>query len=93
MEEKYLHLQGRRISQVRNQLEAGCKQISPKRWLTFNELPSVISQKTELYITTGVRTSSNAIRDLLAYADLMASRGPKQKKNKLKSTVLWDVTP
>jgi hypothetical protein len=34
--------------------------VSPKRLLTFNELHGVISQKTELFITTGVRTSSPA---------------------------------
>jgi hypothetical protein len=30
----------------------------PKCWLTFNRLHSVISQKTELFITTAVGTSN-----------------------------------
>jgi hypothetical protein len=30
----------------------------PKRWLTFNRLLCVISQKTELFVTTAVKTSN-----------------------------------
>jgi hypothetical protein len=32
--------------------------VPPKCWLTFNGLHGVISQKTELFITTAVRTSN-----------------------------------
>jgi hypothetical protein len=45
----HLSLQGRRISQARNQHEAGSKQ--GEALLTFNGLHSVISQKTELFIS------------------------------------------
>jgi hypothetical protein len=34
-----------------------------KRWLTFNGLHGVISQKMELFITTVVRTSNPTITD------------------------------
>jgi hypothetical protein len=46
----YLHLQVQTISQARNQLEAGSKQN-----LTVNRLQG-ISQKTEVFVTTAVRT-------------------------------------
>jgi hypothetical protein len=46
-----IHLQGRIIIQAGNQHEAGNKQ-------TFHGLRGVISQKTELFITTAVRTSN-----------------------------------
>jgi hypothetical protein len=94
----HLHLQSRRISQARNQQEAGSKQssgiifgpedgvrlqvvhlsllpvscwflswlifrpwrwrryVSPKRWLTFNELHDTICNKISLFITTSMRT-------------------------------------
>jgi hypothetical protein len=45
-------------------LKAGARErrwrqyVPPKRLLTFNGLHCVISQKTELFITTGVRTSN-----------------------------------
>jgi hypothetical protein len=47
-----LHLQGRKVSRTRNQRES--------RWQTetFNGIHGVISQKTELFITTTVRTSN-----------------------------------
>jgi hypothetical protein len=32
--------------------------VPPKRWMTFNGLHGVISQKIELFITTAVRTSN-----------------------------------
>jgi hypothetical protein len=83
---------GSNNKRVRNQREAGGKQMPSKRRLTFKDLPSVVSQKIER-ITTAVRTSSNAVRDLSAYSDFMVSRELKQQKNKLKSTILWDVTP
>jgi hypothetical protein len=41
------------MSQVRNQREARSKQSQ-----AFNGLRSVVSQKTELFITTAVRTSN-----------------------------------
>jgi hypothetical protein len=50
-----LHLQERRISEAKNQPEAGSKQSSggdmflQKLWLTFNGLHGVISQKIELF--------------------------------------------
>jgi hypothetical protein len=44
-----LHLQSRRISQSRNQHEAGSQQ---KSRLTFKGLQGAISQKIELFITT-----------------------------------------
>jgi hypothetical protein len=42
---------GRRMSQARNQHEAGCKQsdMFPKRRLIFNGLDSVMFQKIELF--------------------------------------------
>jgi hypothetical protein len=48
-----LHLQVRRISQARNQNEAGSKHS-----LTFNGLHGVISQTTEHFIATAVRNSN-----------------------------------
>jgi hypothetical protein len=47
-----LCLQGQRISQGRNQLEAGNKQrhVPAKHWLTFNGLDGGVSQNTELFI-------------------------------------------
>jgi hypothetical protein len=55
-----LHFQRRSKIQVRNQHEAGSKQIHvhPERRLTFNKLRGVISQKTGSLITTAVRTSN-----------------------------------
>jgi hypothetical protein len=68
-----LHLQDRRICQARNKHEAGRKQscdwpilwswrwrryVPPKRRLAFNELHDILSQKTELFITTALRTSN-----------------------------------
>jgi hypothetical protein len=64
-----IHIQGRRISQARNQREARSYllilrpwrwrwHVPPKRRLTFNWLHGVISQKRELFITTTVRTSN-----------------------------------
>jgi hypothetical protein len=50
----YLHPQGRRISQVRNQHEAGGKHVFPKRVLTFSSLYGIICQKTKRFITTAV---------------------------------------
>jgi hypothetical protein len=38
--------------------------VPPKRWLTFNRLQAVISQKTEIFIISTVRTS-NTTRNLL----------------------------
>jgi hypothetical protein len=32
--------------------------VPPKHWLTFNELHGAISQKTELFIATTLRTSN-----------------------------------
>lgn len=50
-----LHLQGERISQARNNLEAGFKEnVPPKHLLTFTVLHHFICQKIEL-ITTTVR--------------------------------------
>jgi hypothetical protein len=55
----HLHLQGRRISQARNQRESSClPRVPPKRRLTFNGLHSVISQKIKLFITTVLITSN-----------------------------------
>jgi hypothetical protein len=65
-----LHLQGRRISQARNQRESRWKAeplrpwirrryFPPKRRLPFNGLHGVISQKTALFIITSVRTSNS----------------------------------
>jgi hypothetical protein len=45
------HLQGRRISQARNQLESSWR-TEP----TFNGLQGFLSQKAELVTTTAVRT-------------------------------------
>jgi hypothetical protein len=50
-----LHSQGQRISQVRNQLEAGIKagereHVPPKRRLSFNELQSYVPVDTTLLI-------------------------------------------
>jgi hypothetical protein len=38
--------------------------VPPKRRLTFNRLHGVISQKTELFITTGVRTTNTAMEGM-----------------------------
>jgi hypothetical protein len=35
------------------------RRVTPKRLLTFNRPDALISQKTELFITTAVRTSSH----------------------------------
>jgi hypothetical protein len=48
------HLQGRKISQTRNQREAGSK----KHLLNFNGLHGVISRKMEILINTAVITSN-----------------------------------
>jgi hypothetical protein len=54
---RLLHLQGRRTSQASNTtVKQEVIRVPPKRRLTFNEL-QVISQKTELFLTTAVRTS------------------------------------
>jgi hypothetical protein len=45
--------------------------VPPKQWLTFSGLHD-ISQKTELFITTGVRTS-NPTRDSSVYCELRHS--------------------
>jgi hypothetical protein len=55
-----LHLQGRRIISERNQHESRWQAETPKRQLTFNGLHGIISQKTELFIITAVRTSNPA---------------------------------
>jgi hypothetical protein len=57
-----LHLQNRQRDQARNHHQAGSKYISPKRPLTFNLLHGIISQKTELFVTTTVRISNPAWR-------------------------------
>jgi hypothetical protein len=51
-------LQGRKISQERNKREASRKQSNSflKRLLIFNGLYKILSQKTEPFITTAVRT-------------------------------------
>jgi hypothetical protein len=49
------HLKGLKISQARNQLEAGSEQrrnVPPNRRLTSNGLHGVIFQKMEIFITT-----------------------------------------
>jgi hypothetical protein len=51
-----LHLQGLRISRARNQRESRWY-VPLKRRLTFNGLHGIASKKTELFITTAVRTS------------------------------------
>jgi hypothetical protein len=75
----HAHLQGQRISQARNQHEAGSKQsfmlvsclaysltlemgatCSSKTSVDFSRLHGIISQKTELFITTTVWTSNPA---------------------------------
>jgi hypothetical protein len=48
------------MSQARNQQEEGrklCEMCLPKRQLTFNGLYGVVSQKIELFITTGMKIS------------------------------------
>jgi hypothetical protein len=50
----HLHLKRLRISQARNQSEAG----SMQSWLTFKWTTQHYIQKTELFITTIVRTSN-----------------------------------
>jgi hypothetical protein len=50
-----LQLQGPRISNARNQREAGSRQSSDWRQ---RRLQGVISQKMELFVTTAVRTSN-----------------------------------
>jgi hypothetical protein len=72
-----LHLPCWRISQARNQHEACSKPklglwrwrryVPPNHQLTFNGLHGVISQKTEHFITTGVRTSDPTIISLFIY--------------------------
>jgi hypothetical protein len=62
----YLHFHGGRVSKVRNQREARSKEnwrcIPTKRRLVLNRVHSIISQTTELFITTGLRTSSPTYR-------------------------------
>jgi hypothetical protein len=58
-----LRLQGRRISQARNQREAGGKE---KRRLVLYGLHGVISQKLVLFIAPAVRTS-NPTQELHSY--------------------------
>jgi hypothetical protein len=59
-----LHRQSRRISQAKNQHEAGRKQICrsvhvpPKRQSTSNGLHGVTPQKIELIVTTALRLNS-----------------------------------
>jgi hypothetical protein len=43
--------------------------VSSKRRLTFNGVHGVISQKTEVFMTTAVRTSSPACKNFLAFVD------------------------
>jgi hypothetical protein len=53
-----LHLQARRIYQAGNKHEEDSKYVPPKRRLVYNGLHVITSQKTELFITTIVRTSN-----------------------------------
>jgi hypothetical protein len=56
-----LHLQGRRISRVRNKPESRWQAewyVPSKRRLTFNGLHGVISENILLFITNAVRTSN-----------------------------------
>jgi hypothetical protein len=55
----HLHHQGLRVSQARNQHEAG--NTGSKRLFTFTGLHSVISQKTELFRTIAVRASNPTV--------------------------------
>jgi hypothetical protein len=68
-----LHLQGRKISQVRNQRKAGGKQQ-----LTFNGLHAVIYQKAELFMNTAVRTS-NPTRNENCFGDQGFMNGGDEK--------------
>jgi hypothetical protein len=68
-----LHFQGWRVSQARHQHKADSKEkwrqyVPPKCQMTFNRLHGIIYQKTELFITTAVRTSNPTILILLFYA-------------------------
>jgi hypothetical protein len=67
-----LHLQGRRISQARNQRESRWqaeRHVPPKLRLTFNELHDIISQNIQLFITTAVTTSNRTIGIFLQLRD------------------------
>jgi hypothetical protein len=62
-----LLFQGRRISQARNQHGADRREI-------FKGLKGVISQKTELFVTTAVRISNNFFN---IFSNLFKFRGQK----------------
>jgi hypothetical protein len=62
----YLNLHGQRMSQARNQPEAGSwrerRHFPPKRRLIFNRLDGIISQKIKLFCTAKVKeTKGKAI--------------------------------
>jgi hypothetical protein len=71
-----LHLQGWKTNQARNQCEADNKQSRwrwqalPKLLLNFDGLHGITSHKTEFFITTAVRTTSNPTISLMS-VDLM----------------------
>jgi hypothetical protein len=44
------------------------RHVPPKRWLAFNGLHSVISQKIELFITTALRTSNSTISEIVTFS-------------------------
>jgi hypothetical protein len=77
------HLQGRRISQGRNQHESRwqvdlCwrwrRHVPPKRRLTFNGQHGVIFQKIESFTTTALRTTNHTVVEMKMYSSVISLR-------------------
>jgi hypothetical protein len=64
------------------------RHVPPKRWSVFNELHVVISQKTEFFITTAVRTSNTASVSVMSQIKSPHSMLRANKKGKIILTVL-----